>query len=169
MRLLVYILAPLAAQSMPDGHLRAALHVHSSFSTGTHTVMELAHQAERAGIDVLVLNDHFKDEIAYGVPFFRQAFAAKIRVPSLIPSDLPTFIEAAREAEAATGVMVLPGVELTPYYYWEGHPLSRNLTLRSAGRQLLVVFPHGPDGERLSSALFNTSSSAGRRFSMLLL
>ena len=121
--------------------LRAAVHIHTNFSDGRHSVDEIAQRAAGAGIDVVILNDHFMDEITYGVPLLREALAFKVAPPSLAPESMEAYLQAAHEAEQKTGVLILPGVKLTPFYYWEGSPFSGDLTLNSAHRHLMVIFP----------------------------
>jgi hypothetical protein len=54
--------------------------------------------------------------------------------------------------------MVLPGVEITPFYYWEGSPLTGDLTLHSAHRHLLVFFPENADLGALGRVLSEMSA-----------
>ncbi|MFQ5791493.1 MAG: PHP domain-containing protein [Acidobacteriota bacterium] len=162
--LLVALATVASGANHPERALRAAFHVHTTFSDGSHTVVEVARFAAEAGIDVVILNDHFMDQITYGLPLLREAFALRVTPPSLAPRDMDAYLEATREAERETGVIVLPGVELTPFYYWQGNPLSGNLTLNSAHRHLLVVFSHASDIRNVSETLPTVSSPAGRRF-----
>lgn len=165
------LLLGLAAEA-PVLELRAAIHVHTTFSDGKHSVEEIAEKARNAGVDVVVLGDHFMDEITYGLPLLREAFSVTLGVPSLTPERMSSFLDATREAEKRTGVLILPGVELTPYYYWQGSLLRGDLTLRSGDRHLLVVFPDRPDPQALVRALPTVASPAGRRLgigSVLLL
>jgi len=152
--------------------LRAAVHIHTDFSDGQHSIDEIAERSARAGIDVVILNDHFMDEISYGVPMLREALALKVAHPSLAPERMEAYLQAAREAEQKTGVLILPGVELTPFYHWEGNPLRGDLTLTSAHRHLMVVFPDLPDVRTISATLPTVSSPGGRGWdlgSLLLL
>ncbi len=144
--------------------LRVAIHVHTTFSDGKHSVEEIADTARNAGVDAVVLTEHFMDEISYGLPFVRRASSVTLRVPSLTPERMSSYLDATREAEKRTGVLMLPGVEITPYYYWQGSLFRGDLTLRSADRSLLVVFPDRPDPEALIQALPTVASPAGRRF-----
>ena len=155
-----------------DIALRAAVHIHTNFGDGRHSIEEIAWRSVRAGIDVVILSDHFMDEITYGVPLLREALALKVSPPSLAPHTMEAYLQAVHEAEAKTGVIILPGVELTPFYFWDGSPFSGNLTLNSAQRHLMVIFPDKPDVKKIAVTLPTPSSPGGRGFglgSLLLL
>ncbi len=159
MNVLVLVTA-LAAATPQAGSvaLRTALHVHTTFSDGSHTVEEIAQRAREEGIDAVLLGDHFLARFEYGPPLFRKAFAVSVRPPSLRPRDLERYLQAARQAERETGVLVLPGVEITPFYYWEGSLLTGDLTLNSAHRHLLVSFPDNADLAELAPVLAEMSA-----------
>ena len=155
------VLTVLMTAATPDTErlaLRAAVHIHTTFSDGSHSVEEIAKRAGQEGIDVVVLGDHFLTRVEYGPPLLRKALAVSVRLSSLSPQDLDLYSEAARKAERQTGVLVLPGVEIAPFYYWTGNPLSGRLTLNSAHRHLLVVFPERPDLVGLARALTEMSA-----------
>ena len=62
-------------------------------------------------------------------------------------------MEAAAEAERQSGVLMMPGVEIAPFYYWEGDLASQDLTLKSGHRHLLVLFPDPPNVASLGTLL----------------
>jgi hypothetical protein len=140
--------------------------VHTTFSDGSHRVEEITARAKKEGIDVVVLTDHFFTRIEYGPPLFRKALAVSVRSSSLGPRDLAEYVAAVRRAEQQSGVMAIPGVEITPFYYWEGDPLSGDLTLNSAHRHLLVLFQDDPDLQSLSRVLHQMSAPGTQRFDL---
>lgn len=144
--------------------LRVAFHVHTTFSDGEHTVEDIARRAAGEGIDAVVLADHFQSDIRYGLPLFRESLALTIRPPALAPQDLDRYIEHAREVEMRTGVLILPGVELTPFYHWRGSLLEGDLTLHSAHRHLVAVLAAEPDTARLGRRLLSTGAPASRGY-----
>ena len=172
MNVLVLVTA-LAAATPQAGSvvLRTALHIHTTFSDGSHTVEEIAQRAREEGIDAILLGDHFLTRLEYGPPLFRKAFAVSVRSPSLHSGELERYLQVVRQAERESGVLVLPGVEITPFYYWEGSPLAGDLTLNSAHRHLLVLFPDNADLAGLARVLPEMSAPGVLEFragSMLL-
>jgi hypothetical protein len=147
--------APSHADRIP---LRTAFHVHTTFSDGSHSLDELASRASQEDIDVIILSDHFQTRFEYGPPLFRKALAVSADSASLGLHDLSAYVEAAAETERQSGVLVIPGVEITPFYYWEGNPVSQDLTLNSAHRHLLVLFPDTPDIASLGPLLKRMSA-----------
>jgi hypothetical protein len=122
--------------------LAAALHVHSTASSGEFTVVELARMARSAGLDALVLTENFGYEFRYAPAPFRPFLEARMSTPTIERYGLSRYltdVEAARRAEPA--VTILVGVEVPPYYYWTGGLLSGDLTLNDMQRNLLVIPP----------------------------
>jgi hypothetical protein len=104
----------------------AAIHVHSTFSNGEYEVLELARFAKERNIDVLVLTDSFLTSVTYGIwPFDRIGFEGINKRVRLGVRDygVGRYFEAVREAQRQVpDVVILPGVEVTPHYYWTGLP-----------------------------------------------
>jgi len=104
----------------------AAIHVHSTFSNGEHEVLELARFAKERNIDVLVLTDSFLTSVTYGIwPFDRiglEGINKRVRL-GVRDYGVGRYFEAVREAQRQfPDLVILPGVEVTPHYYWTGLP-----------------------------------------------
>ena len=170
-----FLLAMTVAATPSDADripLRTAFHVHTTFSDGSHTLEELTSRASQEDIDAIILSDHFETHIEYGPPLFRKALAVSADSASLGPHDLSGYVEAAAEAERQSGVIVMPGVEITPFYYWDGDLVSKDFTLNSAHHHLLVLFPDAADIATLGKLLERMSAPGIEEFglgSLLLL
>ncbi|MDA2923372.1 hypothetical protein MYX65_01740 [Acidobacteria bacterium AH-259-L09] len=120
----------------------AAIHVHSTFSNGQYEVMELARLAKERNIDVLVLTDSFLTSITYGIwPLDRIGFEGINKVVRLGVRDygVKNYLAAVEEAQREfPDLVIVPGVEVTPYYYWEGKPWT-GLTLYDFDRHFTVL------------------------------
>lgn len=104
----------------------AAIHVHSTFSNGEHEILELARFAKERNIDVLILTDSFLTSATYGIwPFDRigvEGINKRVRW-GVRDYGVRQYFEAVREAQRRfPDVVILPGVEVTPHYYWTGLP-----------------------------------------------
>ena len=138
----VFVLAPLAVNvqhgSPSEGRFQrctAALHVHSTFSNGHYEIAELESQRR---IDVLVLTDSFLGTVIYGVLHLDRI--------GLSVRDLgaANYLAAIHNAQGRfPDVILVPGVEVKPYYYWTGTPWNR-LILHNFNRQLAVSGLGGP-------------------------
>ena len=120
----------------------AAIHVHSTFSNGEHEVLELARFAKERSIDVLVLTDSFLTSVTYGIwPFDRigiRGINKRVRL-GVRDYGVGRYFEAVREAQRQfPDVVILPGVEVTPHYYWTGWPWT-GLKLYAFDHHFLVL------------------------------
>jgi len=119
--------------------LVAAFHIHSAVSTGSLTLDELAERAERMGIDALILSENFVLRYEYGVPPLRGVFRRSVSLPSVVQHGIGRFLKEIEETQARhPRVLLVPGVEVGPHYYWTGSLLDRNLTMHNTQRNLLV-------------------------------
>ena len=120
----------------------AAIHVHSTFSNGENEIIELARLAQERSVDVLILTDSFLTTATYGIwPLDRIGFEGinkKVR-PAVRDRGVDNYFAAVREARNQfPDLVILPGVEVIPYYYWKGLPWDE-LTLYNFDRHLIVV------------------------------
>lgn len=143
---LMSALAPCAsaaqADSRPEGRLwlKAAVHVHSTASTGTLSLESLAQRAERQGLDVLVLSDNFTLRYEYGVQPLERVVKYTVAYPALLEYGVERFLADVREVqERHPGLLIVPGVEVAPHYYWTGSLWAGDLTMHNAQRNLLVI------------------------------
>ncbi|OLC17632.1 MAG: hypothetical protein AUH29_01295 [Candidatus Rokubacteria bacterium 13_1_40CM_69_27] len=117
--------------------LPAVLHVHSDITTGDFPLEDLARTAEQQGIEALLLAENYLVRIEYGVPPFRALTRVTRQERSVLDFGLERYL--ARVAEVRRQyprVLLLPGVEVIPHYYWTGSPLA--LTLHNTQKNLLV-------------------------------
>lgn len=138
---LLLLLAALAsaAEAAPF-QVKAAVHVHSSLSTGVLSLDELAQEARRKGIGALVLTENLLLRFEYGLFPFRGVVRKVVDRPSVLPMGIERYLAAVEEAQRrAPDVLLVPGVEVMPYYYWTGSPFTRDLTMWDAQKNLLVV------------------------------
>ena len=115
--------------------LRALLHVHSTYSDGDLTPAQVAAQA--AGrFDVVLFADHSDLEWEYRLA----VFSARASRPSLKTAGMETYLADLRGAAAAhPDLVVLPGMEASPYYYWRGIPFSPDFALCNAHKHIVVA------------------------------
>lgn len=139
-----------AGEAIP---LVAAVHVHSDVTdTGTLSPAEIAALASEAGLDVVIFTDNFARRVRYApwpIHWLLEMRMGPSR--SVLDGGIETYLESIARAQALhPELLLLPGVEVTPYYYWSGSPWSGRLTLNNLQRDILVVPPPpagtGPEG-----------------------
>jgi hypothetical protein len=119
--------------------LLATIHVHSTASTGELTIEALAQRAEQLGLDVLILTDNFSLRYEYGLWPLRGILKRQVRFPSVLEYGIERYLDEISAAQSRhPKLIILPGVEVAPYYYWSGSLVNGNLTMHDAQRNLLV-------------------------------
>jgi hypothetical protein len=158
-------LAVLAAAGPAAGsgplELAAVIHVHSTFSTGRYTPGELAAKAKALGLDILVLTDHDRVAVEYGLPPFRRLFKLAWEHPSVLRIGPELYLEEiARLNAGPEGLRVIPGVQSSPFYFWSGSPWDGSLTAHNLHKELLLVGMTRPEDYRGLPILHNGFSPA---------
>jgi hypothetical protein len=138
------------AQALDDRQqLLATVHVHSTASTGELTIEALAERAEQLGLDVLILTDNFSLRYEYGLWPLPGLLKHRVSFPSVLEYGIERYLDEIAAAQSRhSKLIILPGVEVAPYYYWTGSLLGRTLTMHNAQRNLLVLGLTKPDDYR---------------------
>ncbi len=119
--------------------LAAAFHVHSRASTGDLSLDQLAEQAETLGLDAVILTDNFVLRYEYGLFPLRGVVRRTFTLPSVLDYGLERFLADVEAAQARhPRVLLIPGVEVAPHYFWTGSLPGRNLTMHNSQKNLLV-------------------------------
>jgi hypothetical protein len=139
--------------------LLATFHVHSTASTGDMTVEALAVRAEQLGLDVLILTDNFSLRYEYGLWPLRGILKQRVTVPSVLEYGIERYLdEIAASQRRHPRLIIVPGVEVAPYYYWTGSLVEHTLTMHNAQRNLLVLGLTKPEEYRSLPASGNPES-----------
>lgn len=139
--------------------LVAAVHVHSTASTGSLSVDALAERAERLGLDAVILTDNFALEYEYGLSPLDGVLKRTVGFPSVLRYGLARYLNEVAAAQARhPGVLLIPGVEVAPHYYWSGSLLRGGLTMHDSQKNLLVVGLSDPEDYATLPAIGNPAS-----------
>ena len=126
--------------AQPRVPLRVVIHVHSTASTGTLSLEALAARAEQQGLDAIVLSDNFALEYEYGLQPFPGLLKKTIGYPSILSYGVERYLDEIQSVQARhPRLVIVPGVEVAPYYYWTGSLWRGDLTMHDAQRNLLVL------------------------------
>jgi hypothetical protein len=148
------------AQASDDRQqLLATVHVHSTASTGELTVEALAERAEQLGLDVLILTDNFSLRYEYGLWPLPGLLKHRVSFPSVLEYGIERYVDEIVAVQSRhPKLIILPGVEVAPYYYWTGSLVGRTLTMHNAQRNLLVLGLTKPEDYRSLPASGNPAS-----------
>lgn len=126
----------------PEGYtqLSCAIHIASTVSDGKYTLEEIADIAAAQGIDVLIPADRDTMSWEYGTLPLRNIIKKRVEERSVFSYGISGYfrrIEALQKAHP--GMIIIPGIESAPFYYWQGSPWTDDLTIRDWHKHLLVI------------------------------
>jgi len=108
-------------------------------------------QAEARGLDGLLFGDHDRKSIQYGIPYVDRILRIKMGSPALLDNGAATYLSEINQIDKTDATLVLvPGVESAPFYYWTGNPLDKNLVAHNWDKHLLIIgLPNSRDYDEL--------------------
>jgi hypothetical protein len=142
------ILAVMIAVLFPNKELLAEtykplvgiVHIHSRASSGLLSLDEIARQAESSGIEAVVLTENFHLEFSYGLPPYPELFRVSRAFPSLTGPEMADYLKSVELINRRhPKVILIPGVEVVPHYFWTGSFWSDDLTMHDAQKNILVT------------------------------
>jgi hypothetical protein len=140
----------------------AVVHLHTALADGASSPVDLARAARAAGVDALIVTDHLLERVSYAPWPIGNVLGVALSRPSVLRDGIERYHRALREAETAVpGLVIVPGVEATPYARFRGSVLAGDLTLQGWHRHALVV---GIDDPRRLARLPATGNRAGGVF-----
>jgi len=136
--LLLLVLLLGAAPASALERVRGVVHVHSDLSTGEFSLEALVGLADQQGIGALLLTENFLARVDYSLPPFR-ALTRVSRGERDIGGDPARYLARVAEVRARLPhVVLVPGVEVIPHYYWTGSPFALDMTVNEVQKNLLV-------------------------------
>lgn len=120
--------------------VQGLIDIRTDFSDGSHTLGYLVKLAKERGIDVLFINDHDRKVLEYGIRPFQNILKKRVEEPSINKKGAENYlsmIEAASKKHP--DLILIPGAESAPFYYWRGSYFKKNLTVCDWERHLLII------------------------------
>lgn len=148
--------------------LPGVMHVHTTFDSGGHySLDQLTSMARAKGLQVLIPADHDLQVMEYGLPPFRNLVKRREQRDSVIKVGPEKFLaQIARANKMQDDILIIPGVQSSPFYYWTGSPFKGNLTANDYRKELLLIGMQSPADYRGLPLLDNGLST--RYFKKLL-
>jgi len=126
--------------AVPFIHAPAAIHMSSTVSDGQYTISELVGIAKKNGIKVAIITDRDQMKWEYGLWPLRKIIKKTVEEGSVLRYGAKNYL---KEIEAAQkenpDIVLIPGVESAPFYYWEGNPLANNLKIFNWHKHMLII------------------------------
>ncbi len=119
--------------------LPSVIHLHSDLSTGDFSLERLGAMAEKQGIGALLLTENYLLRVEYGLPPFRALTHAVRDERSVLDLGIDRYLARVSQANAANPrVLIVPGVEVLPHYYWTGSPLALEMSVHETQKNMLL-------------------------------
>ena len=143
----IFIAADARDSVSADYHQVAGLmDLRTTFSDGAYDPEQLVLLAKKKGFNVVFINDHDRVAMEYGLPPFRNLIRKKVELNSINSGGADKFIQAINEVrQKYPDMIIVPGSETAPFYYWTGNPLKGNLTANDHEKRILTVGMESPD------------------------
>ena len=136
---------PVRAQEPNYQQIPGAIHIHT-IQNNEYMIEELAEEAKKLGIKVLVLTDHDLVKVSYGIFPFRNIIKYSIERPSVIKLGVEKYLKSIDECSKNNPNLILvPGVESLPFYYVTGSYFKKDLTFHDIHKHLLFVGIKDPE------------------------
>src|SRR5207245_9759400 len=108
-------------------------------SSGDCALEQRARMAAKQGIRALLLTENDLLRVEYGLPPFRALTRAVREERSVLDLGIDRYLTRVSQAHAANPrVLIVPGVEVLPHYYWTGSPLALDMEVPEAQKNRRV-------------------------------
>lgn len=117
-------------------------HIHSNISNQeeNYPLRKIVSLAQDRGIKILIFTDTLLRRWEYGLPIFSNIFKISIQQDAVVKSGIKSYLRDLKKIkDEFPDMLILEGVEVTPFYWWSGNPFKKGLTLNDGNKHLLVV------------------------------
>ena len=112
----------------------------TTFSDGAYDLTSLVELGRKTGFGVLVINDHDRMAMEYGIPPFRNIVKKRVERNSINKGGAEGYLRSIKELDKAyPGMIIIAGSETAPFYYWSGSFFKKNLTAHNHERRILTI------------------------------
>lgn len=130
------------ARAQPNDFQQVAglIDLRTTYSDGELDLESLVLLAKERGFQVVIVSDHDRVAMEYGLFPLRNLIKKKVEQPSVNQAGAKKFLAAIQAVnQKYPDMLVIPGVESSPFYYWTGNPFTDGLTAHDWERHLLVI------------------------------
>ena len=132
----------------------------TTYSDGAHDLNFLIDLAKKRGFEVLFINDHDRMTMEYGIFPLRNIIRKKEEMPSVNSRGAKKYLQGIKlAAQQHPEIILIPGSETSPFYYWTGSPFKDNLTAHNWERHLLIMGLENPQDYKNLPILHNGFST----------
>ncbi|MBN2438712.1 MAG: hypothetical protein JXL20_08940 [Deltaproteobacteria bacterium] len=146
---------------VPYEQVPALMDLRTTFSDGDYDPEALVQMALRKGFSIVFLNDHDRMVMEYGFPPFRNIVRKKVELNSINKSGADRYLRVITGLRKMyPNVILIPGTESAPFYYWTGSPFAGTLTANDHERRILTMGLEKPEDYETLPILHNGLSGS---------
>jgi hypothetical protein len=117
----------------------AAIHIATTLSDGNLTVEDVVKAARAKNIRVVIITDRDFMKWEYGLWPLRNLIKKTVEMNSVFKYGVDNYLKLIElESNKNPDMVILPGLEVAPFYHWSGSPLFRNLKISDWHKHILV-------------------------------
>ncbi len=140
------LLAPHAIWAKDYLQVAGLIDLRTSYSDGSLDPESLVKLAKQRGFSVLFINDHDRLAMEYGLLPFRNIVRKRVELKSINKAGAEDYLNSIRKAqEVYPDMIIIPGSETAPFYYWTGSYFKKNLTAHDHERRILTIGLEQPE------------------------
>ncbi len=138
------------AFAQDDKVVRGVMDIHSNISDGLSSLEKIAELGREERLSVLIFGDSALRKWEYGLWPLRNIIKKTYQENSVLRLGAKKYLEKFTTLKNKFPDLVLiPGVEVSPFFYWEGSPFSRNFALIDYYKQFFVIGLNQKDYQNL--------------------
>ncbi len=116
------------------------IHLDSTVSGGALSPEEVARIAHDAGVEIAIFTDHDTMRWEYGLLPLRSFVRKVVEKNSIHSYGEASYLKTIRGLnQKYPGMLIVPGAESIPFYWWKGSYFTKDLTLMDGHKHLLVM------------------------------
>ena len=132
----------------------------TTYSDGKLDPESLVRLAKKRGFEIVFINDHDRMAMEYGIFPLRNILKKRVELNSINKGGAKKFLDDIREIQKKyPDIILIPGSETAPFYYWSGSYFKKNLTAHNHEKRILTVGLERPEDYRDLPILHNGFST----------
>jgi hypothetical protein len=132
----------------------------TTYSDGELELESLVRLAKARDCDVLFINDHDRLAMEYGLFPLINILKKRVELNSINKGGPEKYLNGIKRIqEKYPDMIIIPGSETAPFYYWTGSYFKKNLTAHNHERRILIIGLENPEDYKELPILHNGFST----------
>jgi len=156
--ILIFIIFAYAADGAPYLNVKGILSLQSNFSDGKYSLEEIAELSRRKNVKIIIPSDDLLRRWEYGIKPLENLIKKRVEENSLLRIGIEKYLNRIKRLNGLFRDMVIvEAAAAAPFYWWDGSPWKRNLSLNDWHREMLVVGLENPQDYKGLPVVSNAS------------